>query len=143
MFVDIQTGHSNLREILPRDVVEIGSFRVEAIRVTHSIVDALGYAIRTAIKEMHRGGVNVDAAPQGGQLGAEADAAGADEAVAPPVERPARMGHGQLAGRTSTNRWVNFDAPEALIGRFVDVDVTESLNNSMRGRLRTDRDLAA
>src|SRR5687768_13529322 len=35
----------DLRQIMPRDVVEAGSFRVEAIRVTHSIVDALGFAI--------------------------------------------------------------------------------------------------
>src|SRR6187549_105162 len=34
-----------LRAIQPREVVEVGAFRVEAIRVTHSIVDALGYAI--------------------------------------------------------------------------------------------------
>src|SRR3979411_737168 len=31
-----------LRSIMPRQVVEIGPFRVEAMRVTHSIVDALG-----------------------------------------------------------------------------------------------------
>src|SRR5438034_5448090 len=31
-----------LRGIAPREVVDAGPFRVEAIRVTHSIVDALG-----------------------------------------------------------------------------------------------------
>jgi tRNA-2-methylthio-N6-dimethylallyladenosine synthase len=51
------------------------------------------------------------------------------------VERPARKGGGQMAGRTSTNRWVNFDGPEALVGRFVDVTTTEALPNSLRGRL--------
>ncbi|MFP5305397.1 MAG: TRAM domain-containing protein, partial [Gammaproteobacteria bacterium] len=50
------------------------------------------------------------------------------------VERPARKGGGQMTGRTSTNRWVNFDGPESLIGQFVDVEVTEALNNSLRGR---------
>lgn len=50
------------------------------------------------------------------------------------VERPARKGGGQMAGRTSTNRWVNFDAPPSLVGQFVDVEVTEALNNSLRGR---------
>ncbi|MEW6169807.1 MAG: tRNA (N6-isopentenyl adenosine(37)-C2)-methylthiotransferase MiaB [Pseudomonadota bacterium] len=50
------------------------------------------------------------------------------------VERPARKGGGQMAGRTSTNRWVNFDGPESLIGQFVDVEITEALNNSLRGR---------
>ncbi len=51
------------------------------------------------------------------------------------VERPARRHAGQLAGRTSSNRWVNFDGPATLIGRFADVEVTEALNNSLRGRL--------
>src|SRR5438132_7271597 len=36
-----------LRAMMPREVVEVGPFRVEAIRVTHSIVDALAFAIRT------------------------------------------------------------------------------------------------
>ncbi|HEX9406208.1 MAG TPA: ribonuclease J, partial [Thermoanaerobaculia bacterium] len=36
-----------LRGLKPRDVVDAGPFRVEAIRVTHSIVDALAFAIRT------------------------------------------------------------------------------------------------
>jgi tRNA-2-methylthio-N6-dimethylallyladenosine synthase len=50
------------------------------------------------------------------------------------VERPSRRGMGQVAGRTSSNRWVNFDGAEALIGRFVDVQITEALPNSLRGR---------
>ncbi|HEX6179025.1 MAG TPA: ribonuclease J, partial [Thermoanaerobaculia bacterium] len=36
-----------LRPMMPREVVEAGSFKVEGLRVTHSIVDAMGYAIRT------------------------------------------------------------------------------------------------
>lgn len=51
------------------------------------------------------------------------------------VERPARRGEGLLAGRTGNNRWVNFDGPPSLIGRFVDVVITEALPNSLRGRL--------
>ena len=51
------------------------------------------------------------------------------------VERPARRGKGLLAGRTGNNRWVNFDGPPSLIGRFVDVVITEALPNSLRGRL--------
>ena len=51
------------------------------------------------------------------------------------VERPARRGEGLLAGRTGNNRWVNFDGSPALIGRFVDVVITEALPNSLRGRL--------
>src|SRR5256885_11690008 len=36
-----------LRGLQPREVVEVGPFRVEPIRVTHSIVDALAFAVRT------------------------------------------------------------------------------------------------
>jgi len=50
------------------------------------------------------------------------------------VERPSRREGGQLAGRTENMRWVNFDGPDALIGRFADVLVTEALRNSLRGR---------
>ncbi|HVE71379.1 MAG TPA: ribonuclease J [Thermoanaerobaculia bacterium] len=53
-----------LRTIMPRDVVEVGSFRVEAIRVTHSIVDALGYAITTpAGTIIHTGDFKIDHTP--------------------------------------------------------------------------------
>jgi tRNA-2-methylthio-N6-dimethylallyladenosine synthase len=51
------------------------------------------------------------------------------------VERPAKKDARQLAGRTGNNRWVNFDGPSALIGRFTEVVVTEALPNSLRGRL--------
>jgi tRNA-2-methylthio-N6-dimethylallyladenosine synthase len=51
------------------------------------------------------------------------------------VERPSRRDAQQLAGRTGNNRWVNFDGDARLINRFVDVAITEALNNSLRGRL--------
>jgi tRNA-2-methylthio-N6-dimethylallyladenosine synthase len=51
------------------------------------------------------------------------------------VERPAKKHAGQVAGRTENNRWVNFDGPAGLVGRFVDVVVTEAMPNSLRGRL--------
>jgi len=51
------------------------------------------------------------------------------------VERPSKKDPRQLAGRTENNRWVNFDGPASLIGRFADVRVTEALANSLRGRL--------
>ena len=54
----------DLRPIQPRQVVEVGSFRVEAIRVTHSIVDALGYAIRTPHGTViHTGDFKIDHTP--------------------------------------------------------------------------------
>jgi tRNA-2-methylthio-N6-dimethylallyladenosine synthase len=56
------------------------------------------------------------------------------------VEGPSRRnkGHaaaGQLCGKTENNRVVNFDGHPRLVGRFVDVVITEALTNSMRGRM--------
>ncbi|MEN8178222.1 MAG: tRNA (N6-isopentenyl adenosine(37)-C2)-methylthiotransferase MiaB [Pseudomonadota bacterium] len=51
------------------------------------------------------------------------------------VDRPARKDPNQLAGRTENNRVVNFDGPADLIGRFVDVRITEALPNSLRGEM--------
>ena len=58
------------------------------------------------------------------------------------VERPSRKDERQLAGRTENNRWVNFDADPQLIGRFVDVQITEALPNSLRGRLHASAEAA-
>ena len=51
------------------------------------------------------------------------------------VEKPSRKRPEQLSGRTENNRVVNFDADASLIGRFVEVEITEALPNSLRGRL--------
>jgi tRNA-2-methylthio-N6-dimethylallyladenosine synthase len=52
------------------------------------------------------------------------------------VEGPSRKDPNELCGRTGNNRVVNFEAREAaLAGRFVDVEITAALTNSLRGRL--------
>jgi tRNA-2-methylthio-N6-dimethylallyladenosine synthase len=51
------------------------------------------------------------------------------------VARPAKKDVRQLAGRTENNRWVNFDGPPSLLGRFADLVITEAMPNSLRGRL--------
>ena len=51
------------------------------------------------------------------------------------VEKPSVRGQGRIAGRTSTNRMVNFEGPESLIGQLVNVYITETQPNSLRGRL--------
>jgi tRNA-2-methylthio-N6-dimethylallyladenosine synthase len=51
------------------------------------------------------------------------------------IEGPSKRGGGQMAGRVSANRVVNFDAPESLVGRLVDVHVTAAATNSLLGRL--------
>jgi tRNA-2-methylthio-N6-dimethylallyladenosine synthase len=59
------------------------------------------------------------------------------------VERPSKKDPRQLAGRTENMRWVNFDGPASLIGRFADVLVTEALPNSLRGRIAAATGTAA
>ena len=48
------------------------------------------------------------------------------------VEGPSRKDPRQLAGRTENNRVVNFPGEAALVGRFVDVVITQALPNSLR-----------
>jgi tRNA-2-methylthio-N6-dimethylallyladenosine synthase len=45
----------------------------------------------------------------------------------------------EVAGKTECNRWVNFPGHAHLIGRFVDVDITQAMMNSYRGRLAADQ----
>ena len=59
---------ADLRTIRPRDCVEIGPFRVEAIRVTHSIVDGIGLAIDTPVGTIvHTGDFKLDPSPLDGE----------------------------------------------------------------------------
>src|SRR5258706_575276 len=58
----------DLRPMMPRDVIDAGVFRVEAIQVTHSIVDALGLAIRTPAGTLiHTGDFKIDHTPVDGK----------------------------------------------------------------------------
>jgi len=55
---------AELRWIHPRETVQVGPFRVEALRVTHSIVDAVGYAITTSAGTIiHTGDFKIDHTP--------------------------------------------------------------------------------
>lgn len=51
------------------------------------------------------------------------------------VTGPAKKNPHQWAARTECNRVVNFDGPEHLRGQMVNIHITESLPNSLRGRL--------
>lgn len=55
------------------------------------------------------------------------------------VEGKSRQGAGQLFGRNLWNRIVNFDGPEELVGRTVQVHITRSMNNSHLGELPAAR----
>lgn len=41
----------------------------------------------------------------------------------------------QLSGRTECNRVVNFEGPAQCVGQFVNLQITDALPNSLRGRL--------
>jgi tRNA-2-methylthio-N6-dimethylallyladenosine synthase len=51
------------------------------------------------------------------------------------VDGPSRKDPRELSGRTDNNRVVNFFGPADLRGRFVDLDITQALPHSLRGRL--------
>ena len=53
------------------------------------------------------------------------------------VEGPSKKNPtAQFCGRTENHRTVNFDGHDRLVGRFVDVVITEALANSLRGRVQ-------
>lgn len=59
------------------------------------------------------------------------------------VEGPSKKNPAELTGKTENMRSVNFPGHRRLVGQFVDVLITEALTNSLRGRVVTDRDVAA
>ncbi len=91
------------------------------------LVDEVPHAVKQARLERLQGRINEMAAAIGRSM------VGSVQRVL--VERPARKDPRQLAGRTENNRVVNFDGPPALIGQFVELQITEALPNSLRGRL--------
>jgi len=50
------------------------------------------------------------------------------------VEGPSRKDANELAARTENNRIVNFAGPAALVGRYVEVEITHAHPHSLRGR---------
>jgi tRNA-2-methylthio-N6-dimethylallyladenosine synthase len=52
------------------------------------------------------------------------------------VEKPSTRDPGELTGRTENMRFVNFPGNPRLIGQFIDVEITEAMSNSLRGRVK-------
>ncbi|MBW7982623.1 tRNA (N6-isopentenyl adenosine(37)-C2)-methylthiotransferase MiaB [Enterobacillus tribolii] len=58
------------------------------------------------------------------------------------VEGTSRKSVMELSGRTENNRVVNFEGTPDMIGKFVDVEITEVLPNSLRGTvIRTEDEM--
>ncbi|MBU4320002.1 MAG: ribonuclease J [Thermodesulfovibrionales bacterium] len=61
--------NATLIPVKPRDVVNLGVFSIEFVRVTHSIVDGVGLGIDTPLgKVVHTGDFKLDPTPVDGQL---------------------------------------------------------------------------
>jgi tRNA-2-methylthio-N6-dimethylallyladenosine synthase len=52
------------------------------------------------------------------------------------VEKPSTRDPGELTGRTENMRFVNFPGSARLIGQFIEVEITEAMSNSLRGRVK-------
>ena len=51
------------------------------------------------------------------------------------VEGPSKKNPHEMAGRTENMRYVNFPGDARLVGQFVDVQITQAMSNSLRGRV--------
>jgi ribonuclease J len=61
--------NAELIPVMPRDIVHIGDFSIEFVRVTHSIVDGVGLGITTPVGlVVHTGDFKLDPTPVDGQL---------------------------------------------------------------------------
>ncbi len=53
------------------------------------------------------------------------------------VEGISKKSDAELTGRTENMRYVNFAGHKRLVGQFVDVEITDAMSNSLRGRVLT------
>jgi tRNA-2-methylthio-N6-dimethylallyladenosine synthase len=59
------------------------------------------------------------------------------------VEGPSKKNPNEMTGRTENMRYVNFPGHTRMVGRFIDVTITEALSNSLRGRVMQADEQAA
>lgn len=58
------------------------------------------------------------------------------------VEGPSRKNIMELSGRTENNRVVNFEGTPDMVGKFVDIEITDVFTNSLRGNVvRTENEM--
>jgi ribonuclease J len=66
---EFEMTDTTLISVKPRDIITLGVFRVEFIRVTHSIVDGVGLGIQTPVGNViHTGDFKLDPTPVDGEL---------------------------------------------------------------------------
>lgn len=53
------------------------------------------------------------------------------------VEGPSKKNPNEFTGRTENMRYVNFPGDARMVGQFVDVEITQTMSNSLRGRIAT------
>ena len=53
------------------------------------------------------------------------------------VEKPSTRDKNEMSGRTENMRYVNFPGDARMIGQFIDVEITQAMANSLRGRVAT------
>jgi tRNA-2-methylthio-N6-dimethylallyladenosine synthase len=51
------------------------------------------------------------------------------------VEKPSKKNPNEMSGRTENMRYVNFPGDARMIGHFINVEITQAMTNSLRGRL--------
>lgn len=62
-------SYHSLHVVKPRDILKIGPFEIEFLRVSHSIPDAMGIAIHTSMGIiLHTGDIKLDQTPVDGQV---------------------------------------------------------------------------
>jgi ribonuclease J len=67
--IEHNLAHVALNSVMPRDIITLGVFEIEPIRVTHSIVDGVAFGIKTpAGLIVHTGDFKLDPTPVDGQL---------------------------------------------------------------------------
>ena len=66
---EYEIDNPNLKAVRPKDIIEVGPFKVEFIHVTHSIVSAVALAITTPLGVIiHTGDFKVDPTPTDNEL---------------------------------------------------------------------------
>jgi tRNA-2-methylthio-N6-dimethylallyladenosine synthase len=56
------------------------------------------------------------------------------------VEGPSKKNPAEMTGRTENMRYVNFPGDARTRGHFVDVEITQAMSNSLRGRIKLTED---